>query len=195
MLSYKQEGLFMVKRLFVTGYKPFELGIFSDQHEGIPIIKQAIRDHLMMQLDDGLEWVIVSGQLGVEAWTCEVVNELKHEYPTLKYAVLLPFKDSEKNWNEANQSKFNQMVGLSDFSTLLTNRPYEGAWQFQAKDDFIFQNTDGACFIYDEENEGSPKFTKRSAEAYAQHHTYEIFQIQSYDLQSIAEDMQRAEWE
>ncbi|HEY9582539.1 MAG TPA: SLOG family protein, partial [Savagea sp.] len=92
----------MVKRLVVTGYRPHELGIFNETHPGVAIIKEALRQQLLAQLDEGLEWVIVSGQLGVEAWTCDVVRELKEEYTHLKYAVLLPFQGQEERWNETN---------------------------------------------------------------------------------------------
>ena len=45
----------MVKRLVVTGYKAHELGIFNDSHPGIPIIKQAIKNQLLILMDEGLE--------------------------------------------------------------------------------------------------------------------------------------------
>jgi uncharacterized phage-like protein YoqJ len=67
----------MVKRLIVTGYKPHELGIFDDKHPGVVIIKKALESQLIAQIDEGLEWVIISGQLGVEMWAAEVVLELK----------------------------------------------------------------------------------------------------------------------
>ena len=87
-----------MKRLVVTGYKQHELGIFDDQHPGIEYIKKAIKSRFLDLLDEGLEWVIVSGQLGVEAWAVEVVIELKEIYPELKYAVITPFLEQEKNW-------------------------------------------------------------------------------------------------
>ena len=70
-----------MKRLVVTGYKQHELGIFDDKHPGIDYIKKALRSRFLDLLDEGLEWVIVSGQLGVEAWAVEVVIELKEQYP------------------------------------------------------------------------------------------------------------------
>lgn len=185
----------MVKRLVVTGYRPHELGIFNETHPGVPIIKEALRQQLLAQLDEGLEWVIVSGQLGVEAWTCDVVRELKEEYTHLKYAVLLPFQGQEERWNETNKAKFEEMVLKADFSTYLTNRPYAGPWQFQKKDEFLFENSDGILFVYDEENEGSPKFTKRAAERFQEQHPYELFVIDVFQLQLIQEDMQREQWD
>lgn len=185
----------MTKRLVITGYKPFELGIFSEDHEGIPIIKRAIRDRLIEKIDEGLEWVIVSGQLGVEAWACDVVRELQETYPSLHYAVLLPFRGQEERWNEANQMKFEEMVALADYSVFISDKPYEAPWQFQAADDFMLRNSDSMLIVYDEENEGSPKFRKRKAERYAANHPYEVELITAHDLQWIAEELQMEKWE
>jgi uncharacterized phage-like protein YoqJ len=45
--------------------------------------------------------------------------------------------------------------------------------------------------VYDEENEGSPKYIKAQAEQLALTQNYPLYQINGYDLQSIAEDEQR----
>ena len=66
-------GDIILKRLVVTGYKPHELGIFDDKHPGVRFIKKALEKRLIALLDDGLEWVIISGQLGIETWAVEVV--------------------------------------------------------------------------------------------------------------------------
>ena len=67
----------LLQRIMITGYKPHELGIFNDKHPGIVIIKKALEAHLRTLLDEGLEWVIISGQQGVETWSAEVVLMLK----------------------------------------------------------------------------------------------------------------------
>ena len=104
----------MVKRLLVTGYKAHELGIFQDSHPGITIIKKALENQLRQFLEEDLEWIILSGQQGVETWTAELVIELKEEYPHLKYAVITPFLEQEKNWNEQKQEKYQRYLLLKD---------------------------------------------------------------------------------
>ena len=93
----------MIKRLVITGYKAHELGIFNDKHPGIGIIKKALENQLTPLLDSGLEWVIISGQPGVETWAAETVIDLQDLYPELKFAVITPFQEQEKNWNEAKK--------------------------------------------------------------------------------------------
>jgi len=185
----------MIQTIFVTGYKPHELGIFNNSHPGIPIIKKALENEFRALLDDGLEWIVISGQLGVETWAAEVVIELKREYPNLKYSIITPFLDQEKNWNEQKQQTYYLIKSQADFVTSVTKRPYEAPWQFIEKDKFIIQNTDAILLVYDEENEGSPKYVLRTAEKYADQHNYEIMKINAYDLQVVAEEMQRDTWE
>lgn len=184
----------MIRRLYVSGYKPHELGIFNEKHTGIQILKKSIENELRNLIDQGLEWVIISGQPGVETWTAEVVMDLKKEFPHLKFAVITPFLDMEKNWKPEKQEKFAYILSNADFVTSVTKKPYEAPWQYIEKDKFIIQNTDALLLIYDEDHEGSPKYLKRLAEKYMEKNEYEMFIITSYDLQMIAEEMQRGEW-
>lgn len=185
----------MIKRLVITGYKAHELGIFDDKHAGIPIIKQAIKERLVPLIEEGLEWIIMTGALGVETWAAEIVMDLQLEYPELKYAIMTPFLDQEKRWNEAKQEKYEMILSLADYTTSLTNRPYEAPWQFIESNKFLIQHSDGILIVYDEENEGSPKYIKKLAAQYADKFDYEILLINAYDLQLIAEEEQMKKWE
>ncbi len=178
----------MVKRLLVTGYKAHELGIFNDSHAGIPIIKKALENQLRQFLEEDLEWIILSGQQGVETWAAELTLELKEEYPRLKYAIITPFLEQEKNWNEQKQEKYERLVSMADYHTSLTKKPYEAPWQFIEKNKFLIRNTDAMLLVYDEENEGSPQYIKKLAIQYGEKNEYPLYIIDAYDLQTIAEE-------
>lgn len=184
----------MIKRLIITGYKPHELGVFDDKHPGVSYIKKALRAQLLSLLDDGLEWVIVSGQLGVETWAIEEVIELKQTYPHLKYAIITPFLDQEKNWNDIKKEKYQTLLAKADFQVSVTKKPYEGPWQFIEKNKFIIRNSDGLLIVYDVENEGSPKFLREEAIKYADVNDYRIISITADDLQLVAEEDQQNKW-
>lgn len=184
-----------MKRLVITGYKQHEIGVFDEKHPGVAFIKKALENHLVQLIDDGLEWVILSGQLGVETWAAELVIDLKNEFPHLKYAIITPFLDQEKNWNETKQEKYREICERADFYTSVTKKPYEGPWQFIEKNKFIIRNSDGLLIVYDEENEGSPKFMKELAQKYAERQEYRIISISADDLQLIAEEEQLNRWE
>ncbi|WP_124070364.1 SLOG family protein [Filibacter tadaridae] len=185
----------MLKRLVVTGYKQHELGIFDDKHPGIRFIKKSLMKRLLDLLDEDLEWVIVSGQLGIETWAAEVVIELKVEYPHLRLAVITPFLEQEKNWNETKKEKYHSIIAQADYTTSLTKRPYEAPWQFIEKDKFFMRNSDGILIVFDEENDGSPKFVKKAAERHAAQTDYRVLTITADDLQVIAEEEQLNGWQ
>lgn len=84
---------------------------------------------------------------------------------------------------------------MADYFASLTDREYEAPWQFIARDKFIVKNTDGILLIYDEEVEGSPKYIKRYVEKYKENANYDMLKISMYDLQLIAEEMERSEWD
>lgn len=183
-----------MKSLYITGYRAHELGIFNDKHPGIAIIKAALENQLRLLIDDGLEWVIISGQQGVETWAAQVVVDLKADYPNLKYSIITPFLEQEKNWNEHKQAAYMHLINQADFVTSVTKRPYEAPWQFIEKDKFIINNTDGTLLVYDDENEGSPKYVQRLVEQYqVKHDDYILLLINAYDLQMVAEEMQRGD--
>lgn len=184
----------MIKRLVITGYKQHELGVFDEKHPGIVYIKKALENQLLPLLDDGLEWVIISAQLGVETWAAELVIELKNTYPQLQYAIITPFLEQEQKWNEAKKEKYRMICGKADFQTSVTKRPYEGPWQMIEKNKFVIRNSDGLLIVYDEENEGSPKFMKNLATQYAERHDYRIISISADDLQMIAEEEMQNQW-
>ena len=188
------KGVKQVKTIYVTGYRAHELGIFNDKHPGIAVIKKALYDQLYQLCDAGLEWIVISGQLGVESWAAETVLELKKEFPNVKYSVITPFLEQEKNWNEQKQTQYIQIINNADFVTSVTKRPYEAPWQFIEKDKFIINNTDGMLLIYDEDNEGSPKYILKLVEKYMEQNDYELIRINAYDLQVVAEELQRSDW-
>lgn len=176
--------------LAVTGYKPYELGIFQNNHPGIEYIKKAIKRQLIILLEEDLEWVMISGQLGVELWAAEVVFDLQIEYPELKLAVITPFFGQEENWNDANKEIYEFILSQADFVDSITKRKYENPSQFRLKNQFFINKSDGLLIVYDEEKEGSPKYMVSLALKYAEQEEYPVYLINAFDLQAIIEEEQ-----
>ncbi|HIY58835.1 MAG TPA: DUF1273 family protein, partial [Candidatus Tetragenococcus pullicola] len=53
-----------LKTLFISGYRTSELGVFTEKDPKIQIIKKVIKMSLKTYLEEGLEWVIIGGNLG-----------------------------------------------------------------------------------------------------------------------------------
>ena len=178
----------MLKVLFVSGYKNHEIGVFKNNGPEAGYIKKAIEKKLLQLLDEGLEWVVISGQLGVELWAGETVIGLKEEYPELQLAVLTPFLDQESGWNESNQEYYHSVISCADFVESISKQPYTDPSQFRNRNRVILHKCDGLLLVYDEENEGSPKFLLKEALAYKERHAFEVMQIDFYELQSMIEE-------
>lgn len=187
-ISKKIRGVHMIKTVTITGYKAHELGIFNQKHPGIKIIKKALRNQLIPLIEEGLEWVIISGQLGIELWAAELVIELREDYPNLQLAVITPFLEQEKNWQDQRQEEYQSILAQADYVNSITNREYEGPWQFRAKNNFLLDHSDALLIIYDEEKEGSPKYIMKEAMERAEIEGYTYIRITAFDLQLIADE-------
>jgi len=178
----------MLKVLYITGYKNFELGIFDNKAKEVVFIKKAIQKRLENLIEEGLEWVIISGQLGVELWAGETVIELKRTFPDLRLGIITPFIQHESNWNDKNKEYYQAIVSQADFVQSVSKQPYVNPMQFKNRDQFLLNKTGGALIFYDDEKEGSPQYFWKKAKEYADSHRYEVMQISFYDIQQIIEE-------
>ncbi|WHY65463.1 DUF1273 domain-containing protein [Neobacillus sp. SuZ13] len=179
-----------MKVLAISGYKPFELGIFKNDHPSVLFIKAALKKSLLPMMEEGLEWVLISGQLGVELWAAEVVFELQMEFPDVKLAVITPFLDQQASWKENNREWYESILAQADFIDSVSKKVYEKPWQFRLKNQFFIEKSDGLLLLYDQEKEGNPKFIYEMALEYRKKHPYSIELITFYDLQMIVEEEQ-----
>ncbi|WP_301420427.1 DUF1273 domain-containing protein [Mammaliicoccus lentus] len=173
--------------IYFTGYKPFELNIFNDDQPEVKVIKAYIKELIENEIEEGVEWVIISGQLGFELWTAEVTIDLKNKYPDLKLAVLTPFLNHFNKWNETNQQKYQNIVMNADYVNAIHQSEYQGAFQFRQANDFILDNTDKTILFYDDEQEASPKYFKTKLVDFAEKTNYTYNVITFMDLQDFME--------
>ncbi|MFZ4452471.1 DUF1273 domain-containing protein [Salibacterium aidingense] len=178
-----------MKVLAVTGYKPQEMGIFKQDAEEITYIKKTLEAKLQGFLAEDLEWVVVSGQPGVEQWAAEVVLDMKAEWPWLRLAVLPPFLHQDKIWPEHAQEQYQRILQMADYSEAISNKEYENPGQLRAKNDFIVMKTEALLLLYTEEQEGTPKYYLQAANRKAESHEYPIYRITPDDLQETVEEI------
>lgn len=152
----------ILKSVFISGYRSYELNIFDQTDPKYLYLKEFIKNRLKQYIENGVEWFIITGQLGIELWAGEIVNDLKEDYPEISLGVLLPYTSFGENWNEVNKQLFNQVIHQADYVNYTSNKDYESPKQLNANQVFTIKNTDGAFLIYDtmigESAEGKPKF-------------------------------------
>ncbi|MHA6251565.1 SLOG family protein [Oceanobacillus sp. CAU 1775] len=174
-----------MKVLHITGYKSLELGIFKEDDPKVSIIKYAIKKRIIGFIEEGLEWVIVSGQMGVELWTAEIVLDLKEEYE-INLAVFPPFENQDKRWPDNLKEKYQEITMTADFFKPLYQGDYKAPYQFQAKNMWLVDKSDASLLLIDEEYPGSVKFFYDVAK---KEEAYPVYLITPLDLDDIVEEL------
>lgn len=179
-----------MQRLWVTGYRSYELNVFGDRDPKITVIKYALKNYLTILLDDGqLDWIITGANLGVEQWTAEVGLELGEKYP-VRTSIMIPYEEFANRWNDSNKAKFLNLKEKVDFFASTSNTPYQSPLQLRNYQNFMIQHTDRALMIYDSEHPGKPKYDYNLIQKYQETKEYPLDLIDFYDLQDAAEEYQ-----
>ena len=84
-----------MRRLWITGYRSYELNVFKDDDPKVAVIKDVLSRELKARLEESDEefWLITGPQLGTEQWAIEVALKLRDDYPQLKISMMLPFTE------------------------------------------------------------------------------------------------------
>lgn len=179
-----------IKNLYVSGYRSYEVSVFTEDDPKLHYIKLFFEKRLTEYIYEGLEWVIISGNIGTELWVGQVVLKLKKDYPELKLAILLPYTGFQSKWNEKNQALFNSIVEKADYLNYTSNSEYSNPSQLKNHQEFIMRNTDGCLLFYDTEHEGKVKFYYDKAKAYQENTIYDIDLIAFDELQWFVTELE-----
>lgn len=179
-----------MQRLWVTGYRSYELNVFNNKDPKITVIKYALSNYFKALLDDGeLDWIITGANLGVEQWAAEAACALRKDYP-VHVSMMTPYEEFASRWNENNQANFINLKDKVDFFAATSNSPYQSPMQLRNYQNFMLLHTDRALMIYDEEHPGKPKYDFKAITNYQKRHNYPLDLIDFYDLQDSAEEYQ-----
>ena len=177
-------------RLWVTGYRSYELSVFKDDDPKVKVIKYLLRKIFIQNFNKGLEWIISGGQLGVEQWALETALALKGEYPELKTSLIYPFVNFGNNWNDNNKVKLQTLESKVDFCASVSKKDYTSPRQLKNYQSFLLRHTDQALMIYDLEYPGKPKYDYQIIKRYEKDHNYPLQLIDMYELQEVSEEYQ-----
>lgn len=178
-----------MSRLYMTGYKSYELGIFEAKSIKLMYLKKYLRYQLIQWIENGIEWFVTGGQNGIELWCAEQIILLKKEYPNIKLAVMPPFNNQETRYNEFDQILYSKVTALADYYQPLYKGEYEHPRQFIFRDQFMLSHTDSCLLIYDEESEGSPKYFYNKVKEHQEKTDYQLQQITFYDISDYIQNL------
>lgn len=179
-----------MKNLYISGYRSYEMNVFSSTDPKVQFIKNCLKKVIIRYIENGLEWVLISGQMGAEIWAAEAVFDLKEDYPELKLAVLFPFEGFGENWNETNQQVLQNLKNKADFVEYTSHRPYQSPKQLKGNQAFLMEHTQGAILLYDTEFEGKPKYLYRMIQEKQETSEYGLELITFDELQESVQEEQ-----
>lgn len=187
----------MMRRLWVTGYRSYELNVFKDDDPKVKVIKDVLSRELRSRLEESDDefWLITGPQLGVEQWSAEVALDLKATFPQLKVSIMMPFTEFGQQWNENNQAKLENLQSRVDFSVSVSDHPYQSPQQLRAFQHFMLTHTDEALLIYDPDHEGKEKYDYQAIQRFAESNEYSYRLIDFDELQEAAIEWQERQAE
>jgi uncharacterized phage-like protein YoqJ len=175
-----------MSRLWLTGYRSYELSIFGEKDPKLVVIKNAIKRKLIEKIESGTNWIISGPQLGVEQWTLEVANELRKDYPELQTALMCPFSEFGNQWKDDKKEQLALLKSKVAFFANVSEQPYQSPQQLRNYQTFMLEHTDEAVLLYDDEHEGKSKFDLIAIQKFQESHSYNLETIDFYDLEEEA---------
>ena len=164
-----------MKRVWITGYRSYELNIFKDNDPKVQVIKEVLKNYLR-------------AQLGTERWGLEAALELQADFPQLKTALMFPFAEFGKQWNENNQLKLTSITQQVDFFANVSDKPYQSPQQLRNYQQFMLTHTDEAFLLYDPEYQGKTKYDYETIQKYKEEREYSMTFVDFDELQEEAEE-------
>lgn len=180
-----------MNRVWITGFRSFELGIMGSHDPKKQVIDFALKKVLEDSLSDSDDWLITGGQLGIEQWAIEAALQLEDQDEKIKVALMTPFTTFGEQWNEANQAKLAELKGLVDFTAAVNQGGYRDASQLKKYQRFMLEHTDEAIIFFDESaTESKVRFDYQAAKQFAQDHDYSVRLIDFDRLQDWANELE-----
>ena len=184
-------------RIWITGFRSYELGVMGTKDPKLMVIKYALRKILENAIQDGTDWLITGGQLGIEQWAIEVALELRDEaYPEFQIALMTPFSKFGSQWNEANAEKLTQLKSSVNFTSAVSQGDFAGRNQMVTYQNFMLTHTDEAVIFFDEEaTESKARYDDVAIHDFAENHDYPVRRVDLDRLQDYATEYQETLWE
>ena len=188
-----------MKRVWITGFRSYELGVFGASDPKRKVIDYALEKLLKRAVANDEEdsepgWLITGGQMGIEQWSLEAALRLEDEGIEIKTALMTPFAEFGKQWNEDNQTRLHNLMAQVNFSASVSQGGYSGRGQLVAYQKFMLEHTDEAIIFFDEEAEESKaRYDYQVAKQFSGNHDYRVQLIDFDRLQEFAEKLNEAQ--
>ncbi|KRL41446.1 SLOG family protein [Liquorilactobacillus nagelii] len=161
-------------KLWLTGYRNYEMNIFQPTDRRIKILRELIKEQLQEKIYNGLEWLLIGGEPGIEQWGAEAGIALKKSEPSLKIALMLPYKEFGNRWKPERQDQLSQLKSQVDFVGEVSQQSYTSPQQLRNWQQFMLKHTDEALMIYDLQYPGKSQYAYQAIKRYQDSNDYNL---------------------
>lgn len=143
----------------------------NELHPECLAIKKAIKEQLIMLINNGYDYFITGMALGFDTWLAESVIDLKKDYPFIQLEAAVPCLYQDTKWTEEQQKRYKNILNACDIIHYVSKAPYD-KFCMNKRNYYMVDNSDMVIACYD----GSAGGT-RNAYLYAMNNHVNIINI------------------
>ena len=124
---------------------------YNENNNGCKRLKRRVRDQLIQLYEKGVRRFYIGGDLGVDLWSGELLEELKEqpEYSEIELILVLPFTRHDKDWDNVSRHrlpKLRQHCAEVIVAGTAENPP---ALNYKLRDQYMVEHSDCLLAVYD----------------------------------------------
>lgn len=123
------------KTVCFTGHRPKAFGTYNEFDPTIALTKLKLRDTIKECMENGIEFFISGGAIGVDIWAGEEVLGCGG-----KLIVAKPFPSQHKIWPKAVKKRYFEMLKQAITVYDINEDPYEN-WKMQSRNEWMVDNS------------------------------------------------------
>ncbi len=137
-----------IKSVAFTGHRPEKLpwGVDDNSPDGV-LFKFRLRETLEYLIGRGYTDFLSGAARGFDTIAAEMVISLREVYPWIRLTVVLPCADQARRWNDADRSRWENIITNSDHVETLA-RSYDRSCMFR-RNRYLVDHADLVLACYD----------------------------------------------
>lgn len=147
------------KTVCFTGHRPQVAGKYKEWIESK--LRQAIKAVI---IENGIDYFISGGALGVDQWAAQSVIDLKSEFPHIRLTIARPFPSQDHVWEEGQQAYYRNLCKAAN-SVVDVNQGEYAAWKYHARDKWMVDNSIIVIAVWNGQKNGGTAATVRLAKS------------------------------
>lgn len=109
-----------------TGHRPSKFTFkYNEAHADCVRLKEMLKEQIVQAINEGYNYFISGGALGLDIWAAETCLELKKQYPHIMLEMAIPCDGQELTWPKESQKRYQKVLGEADVCYWVTREKFE----------------------------------------------------------------------